>query len=87
MVVKAYTEFEDRVEHLRRRKMSKADRIKSLIEKTPGKISKKDISLACPDISITTIERTLAELVASGFIDKVGTGRSTAYAKKATNSV
>ena len=87
VVVKAYTEFEDRVEHLRRRKMSKADRIKSLIEKTPGKISKKDISLACPDISITTIERTLAELVASGFINKVGTGRSTAYAKKATNSV
>ena len=82
VVVKAYNEFEDRVEHLRHRKMSKADRIKDLIEKTPGKISKKDIAQACPDISVTTIERTLAELVASGFIDKVGVGRATAYVKK-----
>ena len=82
VVVKACNEFEDRVEHLRHRKMSKADRIKDLIEKTPGKISKKDIAQACPDISITTIERTLAELIAIGFIEKVGTGRATAYVKK-----
>ena len=82
VVVKAYNEFEDRVEHLRHRKMSKAERIKDLIEKTPGKISKKEIAQACPDISVTTIERTLAELIASGFIDKVGVGRSTAYVKK-----
>ena len=82
VVIKAYNEFEDRVVHLRHRKMSKADRIKDLIEKTPGKISKKDIARACPDISITTIERTLAELIAGGFIEKVGTGRATAYVKK-----
>ncbi len=82
IVVKAYHEFEDRVEHLRHRKMSKAERIKDLIEKTPGKISKKDIAQACPDISVTTIERALGELVASGFIDKVGVGRATAYVKK-----
>ena len=82
VVVKAYNEFEDRVEHLRHRKMTKAERIKDLIEKTPGKISKKEIAQACPDISVTTIERTLAELVASGFIDKVGVGRATAYVKK-----
>ena len=82
VVVKAYNEFEDRVAYLRHRKMSKADRIKDLIEKTPGKISKKEIAQACPDISVTTIERTLAELVASGFIDKIGVGRSTTYVKK-----
>ena len=82
IVVKAYNEFEDRVEYLHHRKMSKADRIKALIEKTPGKISKKEIAQACPDISVTTIERTLAELVASGYIDKVGVGRATAYVKK-----
>ena len=79
VVVKAYNEFEDRVEHLRHRKMSKADRIKAIIDKTPGKISKKEIAQACPDISVTTIERTLGELLASGKIRKVGSGRSTAY--------
>lgn len=82
VVVKAYNEFEDRVEYMHHRKMSKVDRIKALIEKTPGKISKKDIAMACPDISVTTIERTLAELVATGFIEKVGVGRASAYVKK-----
>ena len=81
VVVKAYNEFEDRVEHLRHRRMSKADRIKAVIDRTPGRISKKEIAEACPDISLTTIERTLAELLASGQIQKVGSGRSTAYVK------
>ncbi len=82
IMVKAYNEFEDRVEHLRHRKMSKADRIKDLIDRTPGKISKKDIAQACPDISVTTIERTLADLLASDYIEKVGSGRSSAYVKR-----
>ena len=82
VVVKAYNEFEDRVEYLRYRKVSKPERIKAIIERTAGKITKKEIAEACPDISLTTIERTLAELMASGFIDKIGSGRSTAYVKK-----
>ena len=81
VVIKAYNEFEDRVEHLRHIKMSKTDRIKNLIEKTPGKISKKEIAQACPDISITTIERALAELLAIGFVEKVGVGRATSYVR------
>ena len=81
VVVKAYNEFEDRVEHLRHRKMSKAERVKAVIDRTPGRISKKEIAQACPDISVTTIERTLAELLTSGKIKKVGSGRSTAYVK------
>ena len=82
VVVKGYNAFEDRVEYLRYRKVSKPERIKAIIDRTPGKISKKEISQACPDISLTTIERTLADLVASGYLTKVGRGRSTAYVKK-----
>lgn len=82
VVVKAYNEFEDRVEYLRYRKVSKPERIKAVIDRTPGKITKKEISQACPDISLTTIERTLADLVANGYIGKVGSGRATAYVKK-----
>ena len=82
VVVKAYNEFEDRVEHLRYRKVSKPERIKAIIERTPGKITKKEIAQACPDISLTTIERTLADLLAAGYIEKTGIGRATAYVKK-----
>ena len=82
VVVKAYNEFENRVEHLRYRKISKPERIKAIIERTPGKITKKEISQTCPDISLTTIERTLSDLLAAGYIEKTGTGRATAYVKK-----
>lgn len=82
VVVKAYNEFEDRVEYLRHRKVSKPERIRAIIERTAGKITKKEIAQTCPDISLTTIERTLAELMAAGYIDKIGRGRSTAYVKK-----
>ena len=82
VLVKAYNEFEDRVAYLRYRKMSKPERIKAVIDRTPGKITKKEIVQACPDISLTTIERTLADLVSTGYIDKVGSGRQTAYVKK-----
>lgn len=82
IIVKSYNEFEDRVGYLRRRKISKPERIKTVIERAVGKISKKEISQACPDISLTTIERTLADLLAAGFIEKTGIGRSTAYVKK-----
>lgn len=82
VVVKAYNEFEDRVEYIRYRKVSKPERIKAIIERTAGKITKKEISQACPDISLTTIERTLADLMAAGYIDKIGRGRSTAYVKE-----
>lgn len=82
IVIKAYNEFEDRVEHLRYRKVSKPERIKAIIERTPGKITKKRIAQTCPDISLTTIERTLADLVSAGYIEKTGSGRATAYVKK-----
>ena len=35
----------------------------------------------CPDIAKITVERTLSELVKSGFIKKVGGGPATAYIK------
>ena len=35
--------------------------------------------LECPDISLTTIERTLHGLLEQGKMEKVGAGRGTAY--------
>ena len=82
VVLKGYNEFQDRIEHLKYRKLSKADRVKAVFEKKLGIIKKSDIATLCPDISETTIERTLKELLESGFIEKVGKGRATGYVKK-----
>ena len=81
IMLKAYNEFESRVEHLKHRSLSKPDRIKAVIDNKVGKITKKEIMEFCPDISKVTVERTLTELVKSGYIAKVGAGPSTGYVR------
>lgn len=81
IMLKAYNEFESRVEHLKNRTLSKPERIKAMIDQKVGKITKKEIMDAHPDISKTTVERTLADLVKSEYIAKVGSGPATGYVK------
>lgn len=81
IMLKAYNEFENRVEHLKYHNLSKPDRIKAVIDNKVGKITKKEIMELCPDISKVTVERTLTDLVKSGYITKVGAGPSTGYVR------
>ena len=81
VMLKAYNEFESRVEHLKHRSLSKPDRIKAVIDSKVGKITKKEIMELCPDISKVTVERTLTDLVKSGYIAKIGAGPSTGYVR------
>jgi Fic family protein len=81
---KAYNEFEERLEYISQRGVSKPERIKAFIDGKIGKVTKKEILEACPDISKVTVERTLASLVKSGYVVKIGGGRSAAYGKAAT---
>jgi Fic family protein len=82
LILKAYGEFENRVEHVFISKLSKAERIRMQFEKKLGKISKRDILEACPDISISMIEITLKKLLEEGYIIKIGSARNTAYVKR-----
>ena len=66
---------------LKHRSLSKPDRIKTVIDNKVGKITKKEIIELCPDISKITVERTLTNLVKSGYIAKVGAGPSTGYVR------
>jgi len=79
---KAYNEFEERVQFLRYRGLPRPDRIKAVIESKIGKITKKEIMEACPDISKITVERTLTALVKAGYLEKIGGGRTAAYSKQ-----
>ena len=78
---KAYGEFEERVEYLSDKELSKPERIKAIIDRKIGKISKREIRESCPDISKVTVERTLTALVKEGYLVKIGAGRGTAYGK------
>ena len=79
IIKSAYKTFSERVEHLTTKGISKPERVRQFIENKLGKVTKKDIMDACPDISATTIERTLGDLVKDGTIIKLGNGRGTGY--------
>jgi len=80
IVLNAYREFSSRVELLATKGLSKTDRVQAVIENKLGKITKKEIMDRCPDISQTTVEKALSDLVKQGIILKIGGGRYTQYA-------
>lgn len=79
IIVSAYKDFSSRVWKLSTSVVSKPDRVRETIKETLGVITKAEIVKKCPDISLITIQRTLAELVANGEIKKIGGGRYTKY--------
>lgn len=81
IILSAYRNFDERVGHLHRQKMSKPERIREVFDRKPGKIRKADIMEMCPDISLVTVNRTIAALLQEGYIMKVGHARATAYVK------
>lgn len=82
IVLGACREFSSRVQLLITSGLSKPERIEVIIKNTLGTITKAEIAEKCPDISKITIQRTLAELVDNGKIEKIGGGRYTKYTWK-----
>ena len=85
VIVKAYKEFESRVKLLTDSGLSKTDRIREIIKYHIGMITKSELMEMNPDISDTTIQRALADLLKSGEIQKIGGGRYTKYIWKEEN--
>lgn len=79
VILAAYREFSNRVTILTTSGMTKSERIREVIKTTLGKITKTEIMQKCPDISQMTVQRTLAELLKSEEIIKIGGGRYTSY--------
>ncbi len=79
VILSAYKEFASRVETIRNKGLTKSERIRHIFSNKVGKITKAEIATLCPDISITTIEKALSDLLKEEYIIKIGAGRSTAY--------
>ncbi len=82
IIIGAYREFEYKVKLLTNREFSKPDRIREMIKNHIGTITKSELIEMNPDISDTTIQRTLAALLKSGETEKIGGGRYTRYVWK-----
>jgi len=79
VIVSAYKEFESRVKLVTDSSFSKPDRIREMIKNHIGTITKAELLTMNPDISDTTVQRALADLLKSGEIIKIGGGRYTKY--------
>lgn len=79
IITAAYEEFSTRVQVLAASGLSKPERIREIMKNTLGKITKAELMKKCPDISQTTIQRALNELIKSGEVLKIGGGRYSAY--------
>ena len=79
VITNAYREFETRVKLVTDSDLSKPDRIREIMKNHIGMITKSELMEMNPDISDTTIQRTLADLLKNGEIQKIGGGRYTKY--------
>ena len=78
VILAAYREFADRVKIVSEN-TRKPNRVRDIIKSHLGTITKTEIMQQCPDVSQTTIQRALNDLVKSGEIIKIGGGRYTYY--------
>ena len=83
VVLQSYKAFFEFME-LYHSKMTKPERIEYILKDRSYVMTKRELIELCPDISDTTIEITLGELLRSGKVEKIGGGRYTKYRYKRT---
>ncbi|MEI7884095.1 MAG: Fic family protein [Clostridia bacterium] len=81
IILSAYREFTYRVAHLKYRNLSKPDRIKKIITGKIGKFTRSDLLDLAPDISESTMRKTLGTLLSEGYIIKIGATSNAEYIK------
>ncbi len=81
-VYMCYKELDKRFAVIGSKKITKQARIEATILNSLTPIAKSDIVKILPDVSATTIEAVLGQMVRSGSIRKIGSGRGTKYIKK-----
>lgn len=77
-----YKELDKRFLTLSSEKISKKKRIEQIVLSAFIPISKKEIQNLLPDISVSTIEIVLAQMINDKLIEKIGTTKNTRYLKK-----
>lgn len=79
IILNAYKEFDSRINIVENKKTTAYDRIIDIFKENIIPIDKAFITNKCPDLSETTIERTLNKLLKEDKIVKISGGRYTKY--------
>lgn len=76
-----YKELDKRFAVIGSKKVTKKARIEATVLNSLTPVSKAEIGKILPDVSATTIEAVLGEMVRDGAVRKIGSGRGTRYIK------
>ena len=76
-----YKELDKRFAVIGSQKVTKRARVEATVLNSLTPISKSDVAKILPDVSPTTIEAVLGNMIRSGSIKKVGSGKGTRYIK------
>ncbi len=82
VLLRAYREFEERVEEVRKRKGSKSEQVREVVLAKEVPFSISEIEGDCPDVSRQTVRIVLREMSREGLIASTGKGRSAKWVRK-----
>ncbi|MDR3210641.1 MAG: Fic family protein [Planctomycetota bacterium] len=78
-LLKCYKELDTHFAAIQSGKVSKKQRIEATVLHSLLPISKREICYILPDVSPTTVESVLAQMLGKGVIEKIGSARNTKY--------
>lgn len=78
-VYMCYKELDKRFAVIGSRRVTKQARVEATVLNSLTPVSKADIGKILPDVSATTIEAVLGQMVREGAVRKIGSGRGTRY--------
>ncbi len=82
VMLRAYREFEERVEEARKQKGSKAEQVRAVVLAKQGPFSISEVEADCPGVSRETVRLALREMRREGLIASTGKGRSAKWVRK-----
>jgi Fic family protein len=81
-----YKELDKRILVVNAKKVTKQERVEATVLNSLLPISKQEVCCVLPDVSPTTVEYVLANMVKSGLIEKIGSGRNVMYKPKVVSN-
>jgi Fic family protein len=84
-LLKCYKELDKHFAAIQSGKVGKRQRIEATVLNSLLPISKREICYILPDVSPTTVEKALGDMLRSGAIEKIGTARNTKYLRLKPN--
>ncbi|MCH3962263.1 MAG: Fic family protein [Solobacterium sp.] len=80
IIISAYREFEERID-ITGAKSTAYDVVKTAVDRTLGKFTKRDMIEKCPSIGKSSVEQSLRKLCKEAYIVKMGANKNTYYVK------